>query len=53
MTLIQYARKASMNISTTQEEWTQEALLTGRREFWGARVFLLDAFGAFMRCANR
>jgi len=36
-----------MNKSTSEEEWKREGLVTGRREFWGARVFLLDAFGGF------
>lgn len=38
---------AATNNNLTQKDWAHEELSIGRRELWGARVFLLDAYGGF------
>ena len=41
------AREVNMNITTKQQKSFHEVQITGRRELWGARVFLLEASGGF------
>ena len=36
-----------MNTTTKQQKRSHEGQITGRRELWGARVFLLEASGGF------
>ena len=36
-----------MNISTNQQKHFHEGPVTGRRELWGTRTFLLEASGGF------
>jgi len=42
-----YAREVNMNTTTKQQKSFHEVQITGRRELWGARVFLLEASGGF------